>query len=143
MRRLVSLIYTWLWKHEIILFTFFQLPWKLFFYVQLRNAKKCKTAYMSLHDMNIKFTQPPLIFTCTGNGIIQNFISESLKQHYIHVSNSIKDRIKNFPKGARRWLGKGVIQDQGHFFIPPPLPSSRFTHAWLYTSSPVYNDLTV
>lgn len=48
---------------------------------------------MSLHDMNIKFTQPPLIFTCTGNGIIQNFIFENLKQHYIHVSNSIKDRI--------------------------------------------------
>lgn len=84
---------------------------------------------MSLHDMNIKFTQPPLIFTCRGNGIIQNFIFENLKQHYIHVSNSIKDRIKNFPKGARGWLGKGVIQDQGHFFIPPPLPSSRFTHA--------------
>lgn len=48
---------------------------------------------MSLHDMNIKFPQPPLIFTCTGNGIIQNFIFENLKQHYIHVSNSIKDRI--------------------------------------------------
>lgn len=128
------------WNNLIYIF---QLPWKLFFYVQLRNAKKCKTAYTSLHDMNIKFPQPPLIFTCTGNGIIQNFISESLKQHYKHVSNSIKDRIKNFPKGARRWLGKGVIQDQGHFFIPPPLPSSRFTHAWLYTSSPVYNDQTV
>lgn len=61
--------------------------------MQLRNAKKCKTAYTSLHDMNIKFPQPPLIFTCTGNGIIQNFIFENLKQHYIHVSNSIKDRI--------------------------------------------------
>lgn len=131
------------WNNLIYIFS---ITLKIIFYVQLtwlRNAKKCKTAYMSLHDMNIKFTQPPLIFTCTGNGIIKNFIFESLKQHYKHVSNSIKDRIKNFPKGARRWLGKGVIQDQGHFFIPPPLPSSRFTQAWLYTSSPVYNDLTV
>lgn len=142
MRRLVSLIYTWLWKHEIILFTFFRLPWKLFFYVQLRNAKKCKTAYMSLHDMNIKFTQPPLIFTCTGNGIIQNFISESLKQHYIHVSNSIKDRIKKFPKGGQRVVGEGSYSGPGPFIHIPP-PPLRFPYAWLYTSSLVYNDQTV
>lgn len=55
------------------------------------------------HDMNITFIQPSLIFTWTGNGIIQNLIHICLvfnyqKQHNIYIHVSVKDRIKNFPQ---------------------------------------------
>lgn len=72
--------------------------------------------------MNIKFTQPPLIFTCTGNGIIQNFISESLKQHYKHVSNSIKDRIKISQRGPEGGWGRELFRTRAIFSYPLPFP---------------------